>query len=270
MLIRYLHQLSDQQRSQRSNRHLGYFLAFVAGAINAGGFLAIGQYTSHMTGIVSSMGDHLALGNIMPALAALAAWLSFVTGAATTTVLINLARRRHLRSQFALSLLVEAALLLLFGVAGAYLADMGDFLAPVTVLLLCFIMGLQNAIITKVSGAEIRTTHVTGLSTDLGIELGKSFYYNRRDVPNLAVRANRGKLAVHALLVIYFFVGGVAGALGFKHIGYASTIPLVASLVLLAMGPILTDLRVRWKAYRRRRFRKVHAATAPAALDQNE
>src|SRR6185312_8845789 len=152
MLIRYLHELSDQQRSQRSDRHLGYSLAFVAGAVNAGGFLAIGQYTSHMTGIVSSMADHLALRDIMPALAAMAAWLSFVTGAAASAVLINLARRRHLRSQFALSLLVEAALLLLFGWAGAYLADMRDFLAPVTVLLLCFIMGLQNAIITKVSG----------------------------------------------------------------------------------------------------------------------
>lgn len=257
MLLRYLHQLSDHQRSPRSDRHLGYSLAFVAGAVNAGGFLAIGQYTSHMSGIVSSMADHLALGNIMPALAALAAWLVFVTGAAITAVLINLARRRHLRSQFALSLLVEAGLLLLFGLAGTYLAEMRDFLAPVTVLLLCFIMGLQNAILTKISGAVIRTTHVTGLSTDLGIELGKLFYFNRRHVPNLQVRANRDKLFLHISLVMYFFGGGVIGALGFKHIGYTATVPLAAGLALLAMGPILTDLRVRWKAHRRHSQRKM-------------
>ncbi|HEX8956732.1 MAG TPA: YoaK family protein [Burkholderiaceae bacterium] len=251
MLLRYLHRLSDYRRSLRSDRHLGYVLAFVAGAVNAGGFLAIGQYTSHMSGIVSSMADHLALREFAPALAALAAWLAFVAGAVTTALLINLARRRGLRSQFALSLLVEAGLLLLFGLAGANLADMREFLAPLTVLLLCFIMGLQNAIITKASGAVIRTTHVTGLSTDLGIELGKLFYYNRRELPELTVRANRGKLMLHALLIAYFFGGGLAGALGFKHIGYKVTIPLAVCLALLAMGPILTDLRSRWKAHRR-------------------
>ncbi|MFX4396989.1 YoaK family protein, partial [Acinetobacter baumannii] len=50
--------------------------------------------------------------------------------------------------------------------------------AVVAVPLLCFIMGLQNAIITKVSQARIRTTHVTGITTDIGIELGKLAYWN--------------------------------------------------------------------------------------------
>jgi uncharacterized membrane protein YoaK (UPF0700 family) len=252
MPLHYLNRLTTVERSRRADRHLGYVLAFVAGAVNAGGFLAIGQYTSHMTGIVSGMADHLALGEARLALAALMAWLAFVSGAATTAILVNLARRRHLRSQFALSLQVEAALLLLFGVAGAHLADMRELLAPATVLLLCFIMGLQNAIITKISGAIIRTTHVTGLSTDLGIELGKLVYINRRAVPQEAVRANRDKLALHALLILYFFSGGVAGALGFKYVGYAATLPLSAALALLALGPILKDLRAPWKLLRRK------------------
>ena len=183
MIIRYFHNLSAEQRSVRADRHLGYTLAFVAGAVNAGGFLAIGQYTSHMTGIVSTMADQMALGQFKLALAALSAWIAFVLGAATTAILINFARRRHLRSQYALSLLLEALLLLLFGLAGAYLNHLHEFLDPVTVLLLCFIMGLQNAIITKVSSAVIRTTHVTGLTTDLGIELGKLIYINRGHDP---------------------------------------------------------------------------------------
>lgn len=252
MPLQYMNRLLTVERSQRADRHLGYALAFVAGAVNAGGFLAIGQYTSHMTGIVSGMADHLALGDLRLALAGLMAWLAFVGGAALTAILVNLARRRHLRSQFALSLLVEAALLLLFGMAGAYLAEMRELLAPATVLLLCFIMGLQNAIITKVSSAVIRTTHVTGLSTDLGIELGKLVYINRRHAPHLAVRANRDKLRLHALLILHFFGGGVAGALGFKHVGYAATLVLAAALALLAMGPILSDLRGPWIALRRK------------------
>ena len=250
MIIRYFHNLSDEQRSERADRHLGYTLAFVAGAVNAGGFLAIGQYTSHMSGIVSSMADQIALGQFRFALAATAAWLAFVMGAATSAVLINFARRRHLRSQYALSLLLEAMLLVLFGLAGAYLNRLHEFLDPVTVLLLCFIMGLQNAIITKVSSAVIRTTHVTGLTTDLGIELGKLIYINRDHDPELAVRANRSKLLLHLLLILYFFSGGVLGALGFKYIGYRTTLVLSFVLILLALGPIISDIRHSLKKYR--------------------
>ncbi|EWS63131.1 putative membrane protein [Hydrogenophaga sp. T4] len=50
-------------RTRRANRQLGGLLAFVAGAANAGGFLAIQRYTSHMTGIVSEIADNLVLGN---------------------------------------------------------------------------------------------------------------------------------------------------------------------------------------------------------------
>jgi len=142
-----------------------------------------------------------------------------------------------------LSLLAEAMLLLVFGVAGAYLNKLHEFLDPVTVLLLCFIMGLQNAIITKVSSAVIRTTHVTGLSTDLGIELGKLIYINPNHDHELAVRANRDKLALHLLLVFCFFTGGVSGAIGFKFIGYKATIFLSFWLTLMALGPILKDIR---------------------------
>ena len=243
MIFRYFNHLSTEQRSQHADRHLGYSLAFIAGAVNAGGFLAIGQYTSHMTGIVSSMADRLAVGEFKFALAAMLAWLAFVLGAATTAILINFARRRQWQSQYALSLMVEALLLLVFGVAGAYLNRLHEFLDPVTVLLLCFIMGLQNAIITKVSNAVIRTTHVTGLSTDLGIEFGKLIYINRDRNPEFAVVANRGKLVLHFLLILYFFIGGLTGAIGFKYIGYKATVLLSVWLILMACGPIIHDIR---------------------------
>ena len=111
-------------------------------------------------------------------------------------------------------------------------------------------MGLQNALITKISNAEIRTTHVTGLTTDLGIELGKLIYINRDHDPELAVRANRSKLLLHLLLILYFFSGGVLGALGFKYIGYRTTLVLSFVLILLALGPIISDIRHSLKKYR--------------------
>ncbi|MBC7728674.1 MAG: DUF1275 family protein, partial [Microbacteriaceae bacterium] len=56
-----LRTLVGRSRTRRANRHLGLLLAFVAGAANAGGFLAVQRYTSHMTGVVSGVADDLAL-----------------------------------------------------------------------------------------------------------------------------------------------------------------------------------------------------------------
>ena len=78
MPISYARSLTGHERTPGANRHLGVALAFVAGAINAGGFLAVREYTSHMTGIVSSAADHLVLGDTDLVLAALGALLSFL------------------------------------------------------------------------------------------------------------------------------------------------------------------------------------------------
>ncbi|MBB3146725.1 uncharacterized membrane protein YoaK (UPF0700 family) [Phyllobacterium trifolii] len=75
-MIPYLRRLAGRERFEKSDRHLARFLTFVAGAANAGGFLAVHRYTSHMSGIVSSMADNLMLGEIDLALAGLAAFLS--------------------------------------------------------------------------------------------------------------------------------------------------------------------------------------------------
>jgi uncharacterized membrane protein YoaK (UPF0700 family) len=248
MPIDYLRRLTGHERDQAGNRHLGYSLAFIAGAANAGGFLAVGQYTSHMTGIVSTMADSFALGEFWLAGAAVVALVFFLAGAATTAVLINWARRRHLRSQYALSLLLEAALLLVFGLAGAFLADLKELLAPATVLLLCFIMGLQNAVMSKITHSEIRTTHITGTITDIGIELGKLVYWNDPGSSAPPVRANSERLRMLLALAGSFFLGGLLGAWGFKGFGYLCTVPLALVLVVMACVPALDDLRERWQA----------------------
>jgi uncharacterized membrane protein YoaK (UPF0700 family) len=236
----FLHSLTTRVRTRRANRQLGGVLAFVAGAVNAGGFLAVQRYTSHMSGIVSGIADDLVLGQ-----AALA--LAFVGGAATTAVLINWARRRQLHGEFALSLMLEAALLLAFGLLGANLELFVDVFVPSTVLLLCFIMGLQNAIVTKISQAEIRTTHMTGVITDLGIELGRLAYWNRTSEANTAHvgRPDRDKLKIHAVILALFFIGGLAGALAFKRVGFLATVPIAALLTAMAAPPLLRDLRSR-------------------------
>jgi uncharacterized membrane protein YoaK (UPF0700 family) len=233
---------ADIHRNAEANLRLGCTLAAIAGATNAGGFLAVGEYTSHMSGILSSIADNLVLGQLQLALASVALIVAFLSGSMTTAWIVNWAQRRQMRSAFARPLFVEAFLLLVFGLFGAAISAFGVHFVPLTVLLLCYIMGLQNAVITKVSHSEIRTTHVTGLLTDLGIEMGKMFYFNRTNLPNRVV-ANRRKVRIHGLLVASFFGGALLGAFGFKFVGYISTVPLALVLLGLSWGPILDDMR---------------------------
>ena len=241
MPLFYLRRLTGSKRTETANRHLARYLAFVAGATNAGGFLAVRQYTSHMSGIVAAMADNLAMGSTRLMFSGLAAVLSFLLGAFLTTLFVRWARERGLESEYALPLLVEAGLLVLFGFTGQVFAG-GRVLG--TVMLLCFTMGLQNAIITKLSNAVIRTTHLTGMITDIGIALGRIVFGsgNRTEEGNSGDLDN---LRLLSSLVVLFFVGGVTGAVGFKHVGFFFTIPLSVILVLLATMPVLDDVRRR-------------------------
>ena len=237
MPLLYLRKLTGRVRTRRANWQLAGILAFVAGAANAGGYLAVGRYTSHMSGVVSSLADNLPLGSWTVLLAGLSALVPFLAGAGCTAILVNWARRRRMRSEYALSLLLEACLLLTFGAVGRPLEGRSHFAVPCIVALLSFTMGLQNAVITKVSHAEIRTTHVTGMATDIGIELGKALYRSPQ------VSADTTKLRLLSMLVGLFFAGGVCGTLGFRLIGFEMAIPLALVLVLLAAMPVLDDLR---------------------------
>lgn len=245
--MRRLRHLTGQHRTASTNRLLGALLAFNAGAINAGGFLVVGMYTSHMTGFASMISDMLVLGSFTVAIGATGALLAFVAGAACTAVLVNWARQNHLRSEYALPLLLEAGLLLVFGLLGATLNRQTPFAVPLTVLVLAFTMGLQNALVSKISASQIRTTHMTGVITDMGIELGKLFYWNQgARPPELQVRANRIKLRLYAMLLGAFMAGGVVGAAGFKYLGFVWVLPMAGLLLLMSLPPLWADcLRYR-------------------------
>jgi uncharacterized membrane protein YoaK (UPF0700 family) len=244
MPIDYLSGLTGHVRSAQKNLHLGMSLAFVAGAINAGGFLAVKMYTSHMTGIISLIADDLVLNEPTLAMAGLMALCSFIGGAACCAILINWARRKQLNSRYALPLLLEAALLLGFGTMGSRLDQWGHLFVPLTVMALCFLMGLQNAVITKISSAEIRTTHMTGIVTDLGIELGKMSYWNSSKMKAHLepVVADKNRLRTQTSMVLMFFSGAVVGAYGFKQHGYTIATCLAVFLMVIALIPLINDL----------------------------
>jgi len=245
-LMRRLRHLTNRHRTPSTNVALGLLLAFNAGAVNAGGFLVLRMYTSHMTGFASQVADGMVLENATLLLNALGAIIAFTTGAAVCAVLVNWGRKRHLYSVYALPLMLEALMLIAFGLMGAVTLTWNTpFAVPLTVLLLSFMMGLQNAVGSKTSGGSTRTTHMTGNFTDLGMELGKMFFWKRHaqaglPLPSL-VRHDWRRMQVSAGLILMFVLGGITGALGFKHIGFICVVPLAALLLALSVPPFLRD-----------------------------
>lgn len=252
MLLRYSRRLTGKVRTRSANAELACFLSFVAGAINAGGFLAVQQYTSHMSGIVSHMSDMVALGDVSTLLWGFGALLAFIAGSASTAVIINFARHRYLQSEYALPILIEAGALMFFGLLDGIKWDFDWLWTSLTVATLCYIMGLQNAIITDISQYALRSTHITGTVTDIGIELGKAFYWNRASCQNPSiqpVQSNKKKFKLLLEVLILFFIGGVIGAYGFKTFGFVFTCVMASILVYLATAPIIDDIKTLWAMF---------------------
>lgn len=179
-------------------------LAGVAGMVNVVGYLGFEhQAITHLTGTTTLLGAALAAGRGTAAwqLAALAA--AFVAGAAFSGLLLQDATLR-LGRRYGVALSIEALLL----AAAVPLFQHGAFAGP---LLAAGAIGLQNAMATTYSGAVVRTSHLSGMFTDLGIMLGHAL----RGLP-----VAKRRLWLCLLIIGMFLAGGVTGAWLFASVGY--------------------------------------------------
>lgn len=260
----YLH---AQQISDARFRRLGYIMAFLAGAINAGGFFAFARYTSHVTGSMSLAADMVYTREWGIAVVALISVSCFVVGAAHSAWVIFWTQQQRFRGSFGFSMWLEAVYLLVFGMFGAAMLhwDFGadDMVMPsLALFLLCFIMGMHNTVVTVLSGGAIRSTHMTGSATDLGIELAKLWYYQEKNHPRLPnVRVNQPKMLLLAGLMVAFLLGGVVGAWGYHQIGHHFAVPVALVLFVLGAGSVGYDVKLRLKFFLVRWYKKRRSLT---------
>ncbi len=236
-MLSHLLNLASKHRTASRNIYLGAILAFIAGSINAGGFFLVQQYTSHMTGIISIAADHIALGKYLVALEMISYIALFILGSIVSTIITLEAKKSKIYSVYAIPLLLEAILLILIVVIWAYQYFL-PFQIKFFIGMLCFLMGIQNALITKASSAIIRTTHITGMSTDLGIEIGRYICGHG----GFSTISDKNKAQRHAGIILCFFCGGVIGAFGVKLFGIFTFLPLSFLLIMLCIHPILRDI----------------------------
>ena len=162
-----------KSRTQSHNLQIAVILSFVAGMVNVTGFLAIGQLTTNVTGHFALLINDVTNLLFWPGAVYLVYILSFLFGAFVSGFLIEQFREARRLNVFVLPTVMEC--LILVGVA--IWSNWGGLDFPhINACLLLFAMGLQNSFVTKISNAIVRTTHLTGLFTDLGIELSQLFF----------------------------------------------------------------------------------------------
>jgi len=184
----------------------GFFLAFIAGSVNAIALLGFNhQGVSHLTGSSSLLSVELAGRNYSGVLHLFFIIVSFVVGAAVSGFIIG-NESLKLGRRYSVALYLQA--LLLF--AAMYFLSHGSILGHYLASLAC---GLQNAMTSTFSGAVVRTTHVTGLFTDLGITVGLWLRGQKADTR---------RVILYGTLISGFVVGGVAGAFLFERFSFNS------------------------------------------------
>lgn len=198
----------------------GFFLALIAGSVNAIALRGFNhQGVSHLSGSSTLLGVELAAGNLAEVLHLALILLSFVAGAVVSGFVIG-GESLRLGRRYGVALLAESALLL----GAMVFLNRGSLLGHYLASGAC---GLQNAMTSTFSGAVVRTTHVTGLFTDLGVTLGLWLR---------GQRADRRRVVLYFTLIAGFILGGVFGTLGFSAYRFDTLIAPAALAAAIALA----------------------------------
>lgn len=227
-------------RTFSHNLRLAVMLSLVAGMVNIAGVLAVGVLTTNVTGHFAYFAEHFFLGSYGAAIMFLLYILCFLLGAFASNLLIETANLYKPHIAHAAPMLIEATLLAVCALWGNSLLS-GNLIA----CLLLFAMGLQNAMVTQVSQSIVRTTHLTGLFTDLGIELSQLFFYKQA-----AERSRLGKsIGLRLAIILSFFAGCVLGGLLYR---YWQMYALLFAAGILVLALFYDSVRYRIYFLRRR------------------
>ena len=226
-----------ESRTLKHNIQLAILLSFVAGLVNVVGFLAIQQLTTNVTGHFALFIYDVANFELFKGLIYLIYIFSFLFGAFASSLLIETFKENKQLNVFVFPVIIESLILILV----ALLGDMSLISTNWIACLLLFAMGLQNSFVTKISNAVVRTTHLTGLFTDLGIELAHLLFPSS----HLQRQSLKATIKLRIYIISFFFLGGLLGGYLFSMGGFKLN-TLYIGAVILILGLLFDDLSYRF------------------------
>ena len=221
---------SGSSRSYMHNIYLASTLSLVAGTVNITGWMGLEVLTTNVTGHFVFLSEELIHKNYQIAIGFFLLINAFLLGAFISSLFTEGGRyktQKHLVS-YVLPISIEIVVLLVVAFSEFFFVNVEDYRIILAMLLL-FAMGLQNALVTYVSQSVVRTTHLTGIFTDLGIELSQLLFYKKPEHRKVL----KESVFLKIMIIGSFTFGGIIGTILYNQ--YELRTLLLSVGVLLAV-----------------------------------
>lgn len=222
-------------RTLRHNLRIASLLSFVAGVVNVAGFLAVQKLTTNVTGHFAFFVDEVFKLNLWGGFIYFLYIFFFFLGSFFSSLLVELVSKLNDRLIYIAPIILESIILIFVALFGNYLILENPNVLAFSLL---FAMGLQNSLVTTISNATVRTTHLTGLFTDLGIELSQLFFYKLEEQKEKL----HSSIKLRLTIISFFFLGGLLGGIFYSTIKLY--VLLIAALLLL-IGLVYDDVKLK-------------------------
>lgn len=198
------------RRTYKHNIYLASTLSLVAGIVNITGWMGLGVLTTNITGHFVLLSEEVLHRNVQVVISFLLLLTAFLFGAFVSSLFLEAGRyktKRHL-VRYILPISLEIIILTFVALSDIIFGSIEEYTIQLAMLLL-FAMGLQNALVTQVSRSVVRTTHLTGIFTDLGIELSQLIFYKKSEDR----RELKHSLFLKIMIIGGFTTGSIVGGL---------------------------------------------------------
>ena len=222
-------------RTLKHNLNIASLLSFVAGIVNVAGFLAVQRLTTNVTGHFAFFVDEIFKLNFWQGFIYLLYIFFFFLGSFVSNLIVEIISKTSDRFIYIIPTIIESLILFFLAVFGQTLISQNPNLLACSLL---FAMGLQNSLVTTISNATVRTTHLTGLFTDLGIELSQLFFYTQKDQKDKLYSSIKLRLTI----ITFFFMGGLLGGILYSAL---KLYVLAIAATLLIFGLLYDELKLK-------------------------
>lgn len=217
-----------KNRTFAHDLRLATLLSFVAGLVNITGLLALKTLTTNVTGHFAYFAEEMMKHEYSAAITFLVFTLFFLFGSFLSSFLEELISIRNPQLSHLFPITLEMFILIAIGFFGTNLG-LGSFGGKLTAFFLLFAMGIQNSLVTNISKSTVRTTHLTGLFTDLGIELSQLFFYKKPE----ETKKLKTSIYLRLSIITFFFIGCFSGGIIYQVLEI-KTLFIAAFFLLIA------------------------------------
>lgn len=228
------------------NLRLATLLSLVAGIVNITGVLSIKILTTNVTGHFAFFAEEMIRNEFAAAITFLILTLFFLGGAFLSNFITETVSKTKPQFSHVIPIALEMTILLGIAVFGIE-TNLSETEGKIIAFGMLLAMGIQNALVTKISQSTVRTTHLTGLFTDLGIELSQLFFYKKET----EIKRLKANIYLRFSIIISFFTGCILG--GYLY-SYFQIKTLFLAVLILFTALVYDYVRLQYFVIRRKTF----------------